>query len=576
MKRVFIVIFVAALVIVGLPLFASGKTEVKPTSTATTDGPQYGGTFTIFARANQLAEPPNPDIMAGQYNAFIYLDPIQETLLYGDVHKGPRGTGEHKFQVHFYIPDEFLKGRLLDRWEVTHEKIVLYPKKGVHWAADNVDFMENREITAEDIAADIIRFWESPWKTRFIGTIAAVNVVNDSVVIDFENYSNVLLYAIGYEDRAKYAPPEMVKAGPDKWKNQVGTGPFMFEEYVAGSHMSYKKNPNFWDKTTIDGKEYQLPFIDRLVYPIIPDESTQFAALKTGKLDFHRYVPQGQWDVLDRLAKDMVRVEYMPGTYVGIHMRVDEPPFDNLKVRQAMWLGTNPAEFRKMAMAEKSPVHSFPVNPNDVKVDTPLEKLPADIQEFYGYDPEKAKKMLADAGYPNGFETEYHCSTEPILLDFAALLKYQWEKIGVTLNIKALDPVAAAAIKYPIPVPKYHGTTSGGGPVSNPLLFFDTQFKSKAGGNFSVWSDPVFDDMLSRANLSIDAAERNKLVKDMALRILNAVTEIPTHSTVARMYYWPWVKNYYGEFTTTDDGTFASLIQYMWIDRGLKAEMGFK
>jgi hypothetical protein len=47
------------------------------------------------------------------------------------------------------------------------------------------------------------------------------------------------------------------------------------------------------------------------------------------------------------------------------------------------------------------------------------------------------------------------------------------------------------------------------------------------------------------------------------------------YSTVARMYYWPWIKNYYGEFTNTDDGTFGSLIQLMWIDENLKKEMGY-
>ena len=95
----------------------------------------------------------------------------------------------------------------------------------------------------------------------------------------------MLNYYIGFEDRSIYSPPETRAAGAEKYENHIGTGAFMFDEYVSGSHMSYKRNPDYWDTTIIDGQEYELPFIDKVVCPIIPDPSTRVAALRTGTFD---------------------------------------------------------------------------------------------------------------------------------------------------------------------------------------------------------------------------------------------------------------------------------------------------
>ena len=77
----------------------------------------------------------------------------------------------------------------------------------------------------------------------------------------------------------------------DAWDSAVGTGPFILSKYVEGAYVMYDRNPDYWLTTTIDGKEYELPFIDTVIYPIIPDESTQIAALRTAQLDWWPRVP---------------------------------------------------------------------------------------------------------------------------------------------------------------------------------------------------------------------------------------------------------------------------------------------
>ena len=114
------------------------------------------------------------------------------------------------------------------------------------------------------------------------------------------------MYLVGYEDRSLISPPEMIAAGADTWENQVGTGPWMLKEYVVGSHMTYVRNPEYWDTTTIDGVEYQLPFIDELIWPIIPDQPSQIAARRTRALDFMMPVPNVYWHNLDQTAPELL------------------------------------------------------------------------------------------------------------------------------------------------------------------------------------------------------------------------------------------------------------------------------
>ena len=170
----------------------------------------------------------------------------------------------------------------------------------MYWNADHVDFMDNREVTAEDIAKDMISFWKSAWGSRFEKTVKDIYHEGDNIIVEYKSFSQEVMIFFGYEDRSIITAPEVQENAPKDWDKQVGSGPFIIEEYVVGSHMAYKRNTNYWDKTTIGGKEYQIPFIDKIVVPIIPDDSTQVAALRTGKVDIDEGVDPRQWNNLER------------------------------------------------------------------------------------------------------------------------------------------------------------------------------------------------------------------------------------------------------------------------------------
>ncbi|GAI05480.1 unnamed protein product, partial [marine sediment metagenome] len=345
------------------------------------------------------------------------------------------------------------------------------------------------ELTAEDIVLDIHRFIESPWGGRFDGLITKDGVkATDryTLVIEFERYSPVVMYFLGFEDRALISPPETETAGADKWENQVGTGAFMFEEYVVGSHMSVVRNPNYWGKAAINGVEYQMPFMDRVVMPIIPDTATQMAALQTGKVDFYQRVGASQFGMLDKTAPQILK-SYQADMGSDFQMRCDEPPLDDVRVRRALMIGTNIKDLRRVVKAEDLPFFWAPYSPEDPTIFTPLEEMPEDIQRLYDYNPTLAKQMLEEAVGPPDADGVFftidltvsgtHGVTATEAVDLAALLKDQWAKIGVEATIGSLDPVTYFARIYEVP-PLFHGVILWGVAVADPVGIINSYYKT--------------------------------------------------------------------------------------------------
>lgn len=570
---------VAALALVGVQLYATGGSETQ-TGGAVAGKPQYGGTISPWSSSMQNADPPSPDIAAGVYASLMWLDFIQETPLVGNIEKyGPRGNGAYKYQTYYYIPYEYLTGGLCESWEMTLDKIVFTVRPGIHWAADGVTFMKNREVTAADIAADMNAFRNSMWGSRFKGVVKDIRAEGNKVIVDVEKFTSTLLYWLSHEDRALISPPEMTQAGAGKWENQVGTGPWMFDEYVVGSHMSFKKNPNYWKTTVVDGAEYKLPFIDKVLMPIIPDVSTQMAALKTGKIDVYRGVPATQWQMLDSTATGMEKAAFSIGTGAGVALRCDLKPFNDLRVRRALMAGTNRADFAKLANAQDLVQKGWwPIVPGHPTY-TPLAEFPTEVQQVWDYSPELAKKLLADAGYPNGFKTTLLVQSLPAALDEAALLKDQWAKIGVTLDLDVKDQAAftkALNVFHPDPYPDWKGASLAGSSVNaDPRSAFTITWITGGVTNYVLWSNKQFDDLMAKAATEMDLPKQNALVKEAGKILAPEFTHIPLYLIPNRNYWWPWVKNYYGESTATDDATFAAVVRFMWIDQQKKKAMGF-
>ena len=538
-------------------------------------GPQYGGRITglVHCRGN-YGDPPSWDTCDGMWFSTMWVQPHLETLLVGDLDKyGPRGTGEYPFQLHWYVPQEFIKGMLCESWEVTPDKIVFHIRKKVNWTGNANIGMEPRELTADDVAFSLNRFYDSPTGgPSILSNVESIYAEGDTVVVETSgfnaNWVNFLGIASGF---AVIYPPEVVKAGASEWKNQVGTGPFILTDYVMGSQATWKRNPYYWDTTTINGKEYPLPFIDEFVAPIIPDVATQIAALRTGKLDYSLRVAIEYVDTLATTSPDLIRVTGPLGETRRLALQTSTSEyFTNRDIRRAMMIGTDLEAIRD-ALWPGGVIHAYPLMRESGAAFTPLEELPPEARELYDYNPEKAKQMLADAGYPDGFEVELVSQTVSIQMDLGAMIVDQWSRIGVTVDLKTVEAAVWSQLRTSH---EYKDALIVGNSSADPAYILKLIAMPGSFANEAEYDDPYYTENFKKAMATIDLDERNTIFEDLAVRLLSDVAYISFAMPTVNAYCWPWLKNHYGELAAWGMSEIPILTR-MWIDQDLKAEMGY-
>lgn len=571
------VFLVAACLILSAPLFAS------PGSGEAATGGMYGGTLTVgtYFINNEIR---SADLRTGDWPMDAYASPFLERLVIGDIDgAGPRGKNLTPFDYGGGgVGESVITGQIADSWQVTPDKLIYHIRKGIMWYADNVDFMETRELTAKDVATS----WNW-WKEHDLGTSYFINKIydeGDTVVMtwtDKPNYLWVFWTGCGAGGVA-VIPPEVIKAGSDKWENQVGTGPFYVSEIERASYAKYKKNPIYWNSTTIDGKEYKLPFADELVYPVIPDEATQISALRTAKMDLlvnlnvmyedtllgggskmmsHKYT-DSQWAVILQCSESKYKDLYAQAD------AITDGKFVDVNLRRALSYATDQ---KALGDALYGP-GNYEINAWWLPVGGPewtaVEDMPKNIQELYGYDPERAKKMMADAGYPNGFDFTLMMQSTTTAQDIGAAIKDQWSKVGVNVTLQPLEAAAISALRHSLAFKDARLSALGSSP-RQVADYTNTRIKRYSG----LW-DPTFDKNFAAAAQTVDPAKRSKMFKDLALELIwdNDMVMIPAPKALT--VWWPWLKNYYGENNFGYQNIVPALSR-MWIDKGLKKDMGF-
>ena len=550
--------------------------------------PQYGGTLTIHHLSSGVADPlRDPDDSLPYWSNGEWLLPVREQLFSGDIEKyGPRGTNAHNFKLYGTTPSKFLGGNLVESWEVLADSIVLNLEQGIMWQGLNsgVRIMKDRELTAADVVADILYFADSPagiTQREWMGDVYTTDKY--TLVIEFTDAELALLsWNTGYGAFATsmISPPET--EGSHLWEEMIGTGPFMYEEIEPGSFVSYLPNPLFRGTTdsdhftAVNGVDYPWPFIDRLVIPIIPDESTWMASLRTGQLDWRCNTIPTQWGPLQKQAPDLI---FSYWTLGGGHMgrfRTDQPPFDNKNIRRALMIGTNRDVFFSVDMTDDMNHFWFPIHP-DSEYYTPLEELPESIQILYDYNPDLAIEMLEDEGYPFG-TLKMEATTinyNPQSMDRMALLVSEWEKIGVEVTLRGLeDSVYVAKLKEGDWKDIIYLSESGNVDAQQQMWRFGPY--DVPGSYQYYWENDEYLAIAEVMRFETDEAEIARMILELEIIMLDEAVYLPTGGPRAiAIAYWPCMKNYYGDLSSGFNRNYYDAIGRVFIDLELKNEMGY-
>jgi len=551
--------------------------EVVVPTAAVGEEPQYGGTVTWLCNWIQIeAETVGIQFDLGDHNAVrcVHHAYTEDLVSPGDIEKyGPRGSGEWPFTATNVVPPRYCGQGLAESWEITANTEIFHIRPGVMWAANPYIGFEAREFTADDAAFSINRWLNDPnafVKQSWFDNAVAIDRYTLQVNLNTFNQDAIIWHYVFF---GMYPPETVTTPGfnPHDWRTTVGTGPFILTDYVEDSQLTYKPNPNWWNNTTtINGKEYTIPFIDKLIYPIVTDESTQIAAIRTAKFDAIDRVFYKYKDTLQASCPDLVFGKYIFDNEIKMPLRCDRPPFDKVEVRRAMYQATDLLAIAK-AVYEEGELYSFPVS-SAGEAWTPPEERSAICQKLYDYDQVEAKRMLAEAGYPDGFTVTLSLPAGQIeFSDIAAMVVAMWAKVGVTVNLKVVETTAlhAAVTAYDYGDAYLSGWGGTAGAVSHASRVSDA-----GTSNDNRLHDPILDKALVSAMSEVDYDTFITKAKALNLYVLEQAPTIGFCSPIGFHCWWPWLKNYWGE---VDAGHLSpiAMIDRLWVDQDLKEEMGY-
>jgi peptide/nickel transport system substrate-binding protein len=362
------------------------------------------------------------------------------------------------------------------------------------------------------------------------------------------------------------------------WRVQVGTGAFVLTDWLDNSAATLVRNENYWDKNPIGpGKGDQLPYADAVKLLIIPDISTQVAALRTNKADMYLLgsVAREDWLSLSKSNPQMktYRVLNLP---LQIGFRRDKPdlPFQDIRVRKALMMATDMVGIKDGLFGGDAQILDSPARILYPSCYTPLDQLPAETQELYKYNPDKAKALLAEAGFPNGFKTTLTIDSTPTASDMAQAIKAMWIKVGVDVEIQIKENAVFSQIWATRSYDQMMMTRNAGG---NNALFVRTSFGYFRGTNsYNIsyvndppGSDPVIEKAFEDENkfINVDFAKVDQIHKEANVYILGQAFLVPTPADYVNRVWQPWIKDYFGE------GPSKLWAQYIWVDQDLKEQM---
>ncbi len=310
--------------------------------------------------------------------------------------------------------------------------------------------------------------------------------------------------------------PKNYKAGSFT-NGRVGTGPFILTSYHPGTGASFTRNPHYWHKG--------LPYLDSLDVKFYADNTSLVLALHAGEIDV---IPNTAAEGSQALFADsnVVTSQTSSSAYRELHMRVDQPPFTDPRVRQALALSIDRTALVKEVLAGRGDLgndHPFaPVFPISRSV---LSRLPQRHADIAG-----AKRLLAQAGHARGFSATLTTEQFLEIPDYAVFVKQAASKIGIdlTLNIEPQNTYYGSGANQPwleVPVGIVDWGSRG---VPSELI--TPAFTCKGIWNSAHWCNPTYTRLISAFSGASDEQQRAKLA-------LRAAT-IQQAATPAIIAYW--------------------------------------
>ncbi len=333
-------------------------------------------------------------------------------------------------------------------------------------------------------------------------------------------------------------------------------------------------NDNYWMKNPVGpGKGDQLPYIDDFRILIIPDLSTRLAALRTGTVDRMGGLNEEDRGQVQNLELKELAYTSLHGRGSPMLMRIDRAPFDDIRVRRAMNLVIDNQAMLDGLYGGVGQINTYPaskINPYEtLYLDLDAPDFPEAARELYEYHPDKAKELLAEAGYPDGFKIEILLTTTQV--DYYSIVKDYLSKVGIELVLDVRDGGVISTMHQKKEHAAIAITTTG--PIAQFTSGFTFQGVSRY--NLAMVDDPVINQAMAEMKLVAltDQFKAMEMFREMTKYIVQQAYAIPNVIGPRYIYWWPWLRAYSGENAVGYDD--YNWQQWIWIDQEMKKSMGF-
>lgn len=383
-----------------------------------------------------------------------------------------------------------------------------------------VKFQDGTSFDAEAVKSSLGRRLnpaeKSPQQKILDDVIKAMTVVDPlTVVIDLKIPAPGLLGALAQREGFIESPTAAKKFGDDFGSNPVGSGPFIFKEWIRGNQIVVERNPNYWEQ----GK----PYLDKIVLQNIAGSVVGVQRLRTGEIDL---IPaMTVQDVLPLRALTDIKLDEAPANrWYSLQFQVDKPPFDNLKLRQAIAHAIDRKKLVDIIMLGKAPISDSPT-PAGLWWHSPEVKS-------YEYNPDKARALLKEAGYPNGFQTTLSAPQRTPDSQISEVVQDQLKAVGINVT---LEPASTGEFYQRVFRRAINFTPMNWTQRPDADGLFRFLLYTKEGANTTGYSNPEVDTLMDKARALTDINARKPLYTKMQQIVTSELPYVPLFFAIQYM-----------------------------------------
>jgi peptide/nickel transport system substrate-binding protein len=480
MKRGFMVSLAILSMVVLLTPFtlqaASPTVSNRPAET-----PQYGGIYKVILRTptNVFGYPPR---LAGASKD--YAQPFFDRLL---------SVGD----------DGKYKPGLALSWDTSKDgKTITFKLR------QGVTFHDGTPFNAQAVKSNLDNLIQ-PKESRIAG-ITSVDVVDEYTVrLNLPSYNSLILYHLAVNPITFMYSPEALKKNGEDWArtHPVGTGPFMLKDYQPNISITTVKNPNYWQKN--------LPYLDGITMSMISDPMTQMLTFKSGQANAIYSAQEAAAQLRDE------GYSMQKGLGTGQTLTFDTKNseyFSKRQVREAIEYAIDKEAICK-GPGQGIYVPWYQIVPND----SPDFNKACPPRK---YNPAKAKKLLAEAGYPNGFGFKVYLPDTAWKDGWVAIQSYL-NAVGIKMDINALNVASMNMIRMSGKIEKGAAAYQGHDVATNTLFTLDFYWRSNVTYHGYVVKPAGIDKLIDQATSSRDSSVIGKTTKQIIKLLYDDVTVVP-------------------------------------------------